>query len=124
MARKPSNFITVIKGKIIAFGGQIMERAGYPEYLYAEWSGDQVTLYREEDYEMRKQGIYKMSWAGGDRGKGGQARINAKPIVEGAGLADGRYLPISVDEDKIVLGLTPIQTPEDYSTQKQDEGSS
>jgi hypothetical protein len=122
MARKPSNFITVSDGQNIAFGGQVMERAGYPEYLYAEWSGDQVTLYREEDYEGKQQGIYRVGWSGGPRGKGGQARISAKPIVEGAGLADGRYLPISVDEDKIVLPLTPVQAPEEYRI-KQDEGA-
>ena len=124
MARKPSNFVTVSDGQNIAFGGQVMERANYPEYLYAEWSGDQVTLYREEDYEGKQQGIYKVGWSGGTRGKGAQARISAKPIIEGAGLVDGRYLPISVDEDKIVLSLMPVQVPEEYRIQKPSEGAS
>ncbi len=124
MARKPSNYVTVSDGQNIAFGGQVMERAAYPEYLYAEWSGDQVTLHREEDYERKQQGIYKVGWSGGARGKGAQARISAKPIIEGAGLVDGRYLPISVDEQKIVLSLTPVQAPEDYRIQKAIKGES
>jgi hypothetical protein len=123
MARKPSNFVTVSDGKTIGFGGLVMERAGYPEYLYAEWSADQVTLYREVDYERKHQGIYKVGWIGGEKRKGGTGRITAKPIVEGAGLVDGRYVPISVDEDKIVISLTPSQTPENYIVQKKDEGN-
>ena len=122
MARKPSNFVTVKNGEVITIGGKVMERAGYPKYLYIEWDANQVTLSREEDYEMKKQGIYRIGWGGGEPGRGGQARISAKPIVEGAGLADGRYVPISVDEDKIVLSLTPFQTPDQYQKLKVTEG--
>jgi hypothetical protein len=122
MARKPSNFITISDGKIVSFGGQVMERAAWPDYLYVKWEQDRVTFYREEDYEMRNQGIYKVGFVGGPKGKGGKARISAKPIIEEAGLVDGRYLPISVDEDKIVIGLTPVQEPDEYRI-KQDEGA-
>jgi hypothetical protein len=124
MARKPNGFITISNSTNIGFGGQVMERAGYPEYLYAEWDQDRVTFYREEDYETKRQGIYKITWAGGVRGKGGMARISGRAIIEGAGLVDGRYVPISVDEDKIVLPLTPAQTPEEYSIQKSPKGES
>ena len=118
MARKPSNFVTVSDSTSINFGGQVMARANHPQYLYAEWDQESVTLYREEDYETKRQGIYKITWAGGTKGKGGVARISARAVIEGAGLPDGRYIPLSVDEDKIVLGLTPAQAPEDYSIQK------
>jgi hypothetical protein len=118
MARKPSNFVTVREGEVITIGGQVMERAGYPMYLYIEWDANHVTLAREEDYERKHQGIYRVGWGGGKPGQGGQARISAKPIVEGAGLADGRYVPISVDEDKIVIPLTPFQTPDQYAKKK------
>jgi hypothetical protein len=116
MARKPTNFITIKNGKVLTLGGLVMERAGYPKYLYGEWAGDRVTLYREEDYEMKRQGIYKVGWGGGGSKVGkGQARISSKPLIEGAGLVDGRYVPISVDEDKIVFSTTPYQIPEQHS---------
>jgi hypothetical protein len=115
MARKPVNFVTVKDGAVITFGGRVMERANYPKFLFAEWTADQVILRREEDYETRKQGIYKVGLGGSGVG---QARISAKPIVEGAGLADGRYIPIHVDEDTIILSTTPSQTPDQYARNK------
>ncbi len=118
MGRKPSNFITVCNGAVILFGGNVMERARMPPYLYATWDTATVTLHREEDYEAKQQGIYKVGWSGGGKGQRGQARITAKPIVAGAGLVDGRYVPISVDEDTIKFSVTPAQVPEQYSGRK------
>jgi hypothetical protein len=120
MGRKPSNFITISNGEIILFGGGVMERANNPKYLYAEWHGDRVLLHREEDYEAKRQGIYKVGWSGSKNGRA-QARITARQVVEDAGLANGRYTPISVDEDTIIFPTTPVQTPENYSRQKDTE---
>ena len=114
MPRKASHFVSIKDGELITFAGGVMERAGSPRFLFAEWSADRVTFKREEDYEGKQQGIYKVGWAGRVNGQGGQARITARPIVQGAGLEDGRYIPIHVDEDSIVIPTTPVLTPDQY----------
>ena len=89
--------------------------------MFVTWDADHVTLHREEDYEAKGQGIYKVFLSGNGAGT---PRIDSKRVVEGAGLSSGRYLVTHVDEDRITFSKTPLPVAEPVAPPTQAVGSS
>jgi hypothetical protein len=116
MARgRPGTHYVTVSGTSILIGRGLYEQAESPPYIFATWDDESVTLHREEEYETKGQGIYRIVLAG--EGKG-NPRITAKALVEGAGLVPGRYFPTLVDSTRIIFPKTPMLMPETYTPKK------
>lgn len=120
--RQGGHYLTV-SGTSILIGRGVYEQADSPRYLFATWDDTSVTLHREEDYETKGQGIYKIVLSSEGNGNGkGSPRITAKALVEGAGLVPGRYYPTSVTSTQITFSKTPMLTPDVYKKHVKDGG--